>query len=52
MTAADNCALRLQKIDADSIRLALQWPDEGQEKDESVILEADIPSPIAITFNW
>jgi hypothetical protein len=48
MTAADICVLR--KITADSIRLALQWTDEGQEKDEWVILEANIPSPIAITL--
>ena len=48
MTAADICALR--KITADSIRLALQWTDEGQEKDEWIILEANIPSPIAITL--
>ena len=48
MTAADKCALR--KIAADSIRLALQWPDEGQEKDEWVILEANIPCPYTLTL--
>ena len=48
MTAADKCAL--QKITADSIRLSLQWKDEGKEKDEWVILEANIPSPVAIAL--
>ena len=48
MTAADICAL--QKISADAIRLALQWTDDGLEKDEWVILEANIPSPIATTL--